>query len=56
MHDAVDDVGLADEVSHKGVFGLVIDILGGTDLLDTPFIHDTTVSLMVRASSWSWVT
>ena len=40
MHDAVDDVGLADEVSHKGVFGLVIDILGGTDLLDTPFIHD----------------
>ncbi len=38
-HDAVQDVGLADEVGHKGVFGLVIDVLRGADLLDPARVH-----------------
>ena len=39
-HDAVDDVGLADEVGHKGVLRLVINVLRGADLLDLSLVHD----------------
>jgi len=38
-HDAVNDVGLTDEVRHKGVLGLVIDILRRADLLDAALVH-----------------
>ena len=40
VHDAVDDIGLPDEVGHKGVLGLVINVDGGADLLDVSLIHD----------------
>ena len=40
VHDAVNDVALANEVGHKGVFGLVIDVQGGADLLDIALVHD----------------
>ena len=39
-HGAVDDVGLADEVRHEGVLGLVVDVLRGADLLDGALVHD----------------
>ena len=34
------DVALADEVCHKGVFRLVVDLLRGADLLDIALVHD----------------
>ena len=39
-HSPVDDVALADEVGHKGVLRLVVDLLRSTHLLDIPLIHD----------------
>ena len=39
-HGAVEDVALADEIRHKGVLRLVIDVLGRTYLLYTPLVHD----------------
>ena len=51
MHDAVDDVGLADEVGHEGVLRLVVNILRSADLLDLAASMTTTVSDMDRASS-----
>ena len=40
QHDAVDDIGLADKIGDKRVGGLVINILGGTDLSDDAVVHD----------------
>jgi len=40
MHDAVDDVALADKVGNKGILGLVINIFGCADLLDLALVHD----------------
>ena len=40
QHDAVQNVALADEVRHKSVLGLVINILGPADLLDLALVHD----------------
>ena len=40
VHDAVEDVALADEVGDEGVFGFVIDVLRGADLLDAAVVHD----------------
>ena len=34
QHHAVQDVGFTDKAGHKGVLGLVVNILGRTDLLD----------------------
>ena len=39
-HDAVNDVGLADEVGHEGVLRLVVNILRSADLLDLARVHD----------------
>ena len=39
-HDAVEDVALADEVRHKGVLRLVVDVLRRADLLDAALVHD----------------
>ena len=39
-HDAVDDVGLADEVRDKGVFRLVVDVGRAADLLNDAVVHD----------------
>ena len=40
QHDAVEDVGLADEIRDKRVLRLVIDILRAADLLDLALVHD----------------
>ena len=40
MHHAVHNVGVADEVRHKGVLRLVVDVLGGADLLHLAAVHD----------------
>ena len=40
QHQAVQDVGLPDKVGHKGVFGLVVNVGGGADLLDHAAVHD----------------
>ena len=40
MHDAVENVALTDEVRHKGVLRLVINIFRGADLLDAALVHD----------------
>ena len=40
QHHAVDDVALADEVGHEGVFRLVIDVDRGADLLNAALAHD----------------
>ena len=39
MHHAVHNVGIADKVRHKGIFRLIVDILGGTDLLHLAAVH-----------------
>ena len=39
-HNAVDDVGLADEVRYEGVLRLIINILRRSDLLNGALIHD----------------
>ncbi len=40
VHHAVHDVGVTDEVGDKGVLGLVVDVLGGADLLHLAAVHD----------------
>ena len=40
MHDAVNDVGLPDEIGHECVLGLIVDIGGRANLLDVPLVHD----------------
>ena len=40
VHHAVHDVGIADKVRHKGIFRLVVDVLGGADLLHLAAVHD----------------
>ena len=40
VHHAVHDVGVTDEVGHKGVLGLVVDVLGGADLLHLAAVHN----------------
>ena len=40
MHDAVDDVALADKVGDKRIFRFIINILGRTHLKDVAVIHD----------------
>ena len=40
MHHAVQNVALADEIRHKGVFRLVVNVFRGTDLLDAALVHD----------------
>ena len=39
-HNAVDDVGLADEVRYEGVLRLIINILWRSDLLNGALVHD----------------
>ncbi len=36
----VDDIALADEVSHERVLRLVVDLFRGTHLLDITLVHD----------------
>ena len=40
MHHAVHDVGISDEVRHKGVLRFIINVLGGADLLHLAAVHD----------------
>ena len=40
QHEAVYNVGFADEVGHEGVDGLVVDVYGRADLLDVTARHD----------------
>ena len=40
QHDPVQDIGLSDEVRHKGVLRLIVDIRGRADLLDHAPVHD----------------
>ena len=39
LHHAVQDVGLADEIGHEGVGGLVINVLRAAHLLDGAALH-----------------
>ena len=39
MHDAIEDVALADEIRHEGVFRLVVNVLRCADLLDAALVH-----------------
>ena len=39
-HRTVEDIALADEVRHKGILRLVVDILRCADLLDAALVHD----------------
>ena len=39
-HDAVNDVAVTDEISHKGIFRLIVHILRGAYLLNPALIHD----------------
>ena len=39
-HDAGYDIALTDEVCHKGILWLVVDLLGSAHLLDITLIHD----------------
>ena len=40
QHHAVQNIGFADEIRHKGVLRLIIDILRFADLLDAALVHD----------------
>ena len=40
QHDAVNDVAVSDEVCNEGVFRLIVDVYGCTDLLDVTLVHD----------------
>ena len=40
QHGSVQNVAFADEVCHKGIFRLIIDILRSADLLDPALVHD----------------
>lgn len=39
-HDAVENITFPDKIGHKCVFRFVVNIFGGTDLLDHALIHD----------------
>ena len=40
VHHAVHDVGVADKVCHESVLRLIVDVLGGSDLLHLAAVHD----------------
>ena len=39
-HGSTDNIAVADKVCHEGVFGLIVDALRRTDLLDIALVHD----------------
>ena len=45
MHDAVNDVGLPDEIGHECVLGLIVDIGGRANLLDVEIIVSSLAGL-----------
>ena len=40
QHDAVNDVAVSDKVGNEGIFRLIVDVYGCTDLLDVTLVHD----------------